>query len=283
MEICSSCNSKLILDALTGEKACSKCGQVIEQEVLQESPLSMEPEPRQTQSEMFYKRFLPAQIFKGNTDAFGKKITNQYETNRIRLIEKRTYPMREKIYNRNINELEKISDHLQLKQIVTERAFYIYQKWQKQEMSKGRTIIGILLACIYIACLEHEIPFPQKQLDNSGIRYSKKIINQYKKLIVTNLDMNTKYIKPEQYISQICSRLSLNGILERYAMELLKKVNELGLAIGRKPANTAGAVIYLTIVRNNVMKTQNQVAKESGVTTAGMRAVLSRIRHIFPE
>jgi len=283
METCISCNEKIILDPVTGEQACSKCGQVTGEMAIQESSYSGEPDSEVPKSKMFYKRFLPSVIDRNNTDAFGKKIENRYSLNRMRIIEKQTHPNSEKIYNRAVLELERFTHSLQLKSMIVERAFYIYEKAQKKDLIAGRTVAGVILACIYVACLESQIPFPQKELDELGIKYSMKQITANKKLLISELDLNTRYYPtPEQYIPKICSALKINGKIERYALQILEKVKTMGILEGRKPANTAGAIIYLTVVHHKLLQTQFDIAKQAGVTTISIRSVFKILQGLFP-
>src|SRR5215211_2787302 len=79
------------------------------------------------------------------------------------------------------NELDTLKDKLGLPDAVFEKAAYIYRKAQQRGLVRGRTILSVLAAAVYIACREMGISKTLKDIVAvSNIRL-KQISKSYRK------------------------------------------------------------------------------------------------------
>ena len=54
-------------------------------------------------------------------------------------------------------QLDRLKDKLGLTNAIIEKAAYVYRKAQERGMVRGRTILGVLTAAVYIACREMQM------------------------------------------------------------------------------------------------------------------------------
>tara|TARA_Y100000815_G_scaffold29021_1_gene24155 strand:+ start:93 stop:662 length:570 start_codon:yes stop_codon:yes gene_type:complete len=168
---CPSCTkTKMIMDDSTGELFCSFCGFVVTDKIVEGGPewrsFSNDGPDRSRvgsgTSITMHDMGLSTIIGPQNKDATGKPL----DTNMRKSIERlRTWDNRSQAYSssdRNLrqalSEMDKLQDKLSLTNAVIEKAAYIYRKAIERKLVKGRSIHGLVAACIYAACRNTETP-----------------------------------------------------------------------------------------------------------------------------
>jgi len=53
-----------------------------------------------------------------------------------------------------LSEMEKLKQKLSLSDAITERSAYLYRKAARAQLIRGRSIKGVVGACVYVACRE---------------------------------------------------------------------------------------------------------------------------------
>ena len=74
-----------------------------------------------------------------------------------------------------------------------------------------------------------------------------------------------------QCITRISSKLVITEKTKRYAVKVLKETQERKESAGKDPMGLAAAALYLSCVKNGVLVTQLDIAKDSGVTEVTIR------------
>ena len=160
---CLSCMGKLIFDLEKNEKICSNCGIVTEHDSDHHSGYDLEHSSNnEPTSSMMYDISLSTLIDKKNVDASGKQIHGGFEMEKLRRLNKFTISNDSKIRNLNkaMADIRRITGILGFGNLIAERASYIYRKALNKDLIRGRSITGISVAAIYIACKDMGVSFP---------------------------------------------------------------------------------------------------------------------------
>ena len=186
---CPSClNKKIVTDENTGESCCGKCGLVLNDKIIDtgaewRSFSNDEGNKARTgagTSLTMHDMGLSTVIGAVNKDATGKPLSASMKSSIERL---RTWDSRSQAHSsadRNLrqalNEMDKLKDKLALTDAVIEKAAYIYRKAMERKLVRGRSIQGLVAACLYASCRNTETP---RTLDDNA-----KEINIKRKSVV---------------------------------------------------------------------------------------------------
>ena len=97
--------------------------------------------------------------------------------------------------------MDKLKDKLSLTDAVIEKAAYIYRKAIDKKLVKGRSIQGLVAACVYAACRDTETP---RTLDNvaDGINIRRKDVARCYRLVFRELDLKSSSCRPNKWNSK---------------------------------------------------------------------------------
>ena len=282
-ERCPGCNkSSLVLDENSGELACSTCGIVISENGQSEAPEwrsfandgSDKSRVGSGTSITIHDMGLSTVIGTANKDATGKPLSSSMKKSIDRL---RTWDSRSQAKtsaDRNLrqalNEMDKLKDKLSLTDTVIEKSAYIYRKANEKKLVKGRSIQGLVAACVYAACRDTETPRTLDDVAN-GINIRRKDVARCYRLIFRELDLKVPVADPINGIARIASIAGLGEKTKRKAIELLKKAKKIGLAAGKDPMGIAAAALYLSCIADGKNTTQKDISNASGVTEVTIR------------
>ena len=293
LERCPSCNkSTLVLDEDSGELVCSTCGIVIS-----ENRESGGPEWRSFANDSgdksrvgsgtsitIHDMGLSTVIGSANKDATGKPLSSSMKKSIDRL---RTWDSRSQAntsLDRNLrqalSEMDKLKDKLSLNEAVIEKAAYIYRKANEKKLVKGRSIHGLVAACIYAACRDTETP---RTLDDvaDGINIRRKDVARCYRLIFRELDLKVPVADPINGVARIASTAGLGEKTRRKAVELLKKAKKIGMVAGKDPMGLAAAALYLSCIADGGSTTQKNISDASGVTEVTIRNRCSGLKSLM--
>ena len=169
-----------------------------------------------------------------------------------------------------LSEMDKLQDKLSLTNAVIEKAAYIYRKAIERKLVKGRSIHGLVAACIYAACRNTETP---RTLDDvaEGINIRRKDVARCYRLIFRELDLKIPVADPVKGVSRIASIAGLGEMTKRKAIALLNKAKKIGMVAGKDPMGIAAAALYLACISSGGNKTQKEISIASGVTEVTIR------------
>ena len=279
-DACPSCKGRLVTDIERGERICSCCGMVrgahYDAPYLENSVFTTgtESESYKTPTSLImYDIGLPTFIDKKNIDANGKTIQGNSEIEKLRRLNKFAISNDSKTRNlkKAIKEILRITEILGMSPSIAERASYIYRKALNKKLIRGRSITGIVVATIYIACKDAGIHFPMEQIENLVENCSRKNIMHYYKLLLRCMKMNVSPPEPTRYLSRIAARAKLNGKTERRAFEILSQIEGEPTLSGKKPISLAASALYLAALQVGEHTTQLRVAIASELTTITIR------------
>jgi transcription initiation factor TFIIB len=290
---CPSCGKKkMVTDNNSGELFCGFCGFVINDKIedvgAEWRSFSNEDSNRTRvgagTSIMMHDMGLSTIIGPANKDSTGKPLSANMRSSIERL---RTWDSRSQAHSssdRNLrhalNEMDKLKDKLALGDAIVEKAAYIYRKAMEKKLVRGRSIQGLVAACLYAACRNTETP---RTLDDvaTGINVRRKDVARCYRLIFRELDLKMPVVDPVKGISRIASFVELSEKSKRRAVEILNQAKKLGEVAGKDPMGIAAAALYLACISNGESKSQKDISIASGVTEVTIRNRCAGLRKML--
>jgi len=287
--VCSICKSnQIITDTESGEIICSKCGQVISDEIQEtgpewrnfaSSPSSDESNDRRSRIGMptslaRHDMGLSTIIGRTDRDASGQKIDAPMRSTMERLktwdLRTQTHTPTDRSLRQAFSQLDVLKDKLGLPDAVIEKAAYIYRKAQERHLVRGRTVSGILAASIYVACREMGISRTLKDIAAYSNVKLKEVARSYR-LLYLELDLKIPIINPMKCIARVANKANLSERTKRQAAEIMNNVTKREISVGKDPMGLAASVLYLASLNTGENITQANIADSAGVTEVTIR------------
>ena len=291
---CSRCGKKSILiDEVTGEQFCAKCGYVISEKVDESGPerksystpggidTSRTGAPT---SLTRHDKGLSTVINPANRDAAGKPLSASMKSTITRL---RTWDSRSQSHasaDRNLrlalSELDRLKDKLAISSITLEKAAYIYRKALEKKLVRGRSISAMIAASLYAACRDAEIPRTLKDVTEAS-NVKRKDISRCYRILHQELELKMPVVDSIQCIAKISSKLKITEKTKRHAIKIIKEIQEQNESAGKDPMGLAASALYLSCVKTGVHITQRDIAESAGVTEVTIRNRYKGIKEMY--
>ncbi|OYT27304.1 MAG: transcription initiation factor IIB [Candidatus Altiarchaeales archaeon ex4484_96] len=271
-------HSKKIKDYRRGEVYCAKCGLILENTVF-----DFGPEWRAFDTEDSYKRSrtgsllrdwklskgLTTEIDRYDRDIKGRVVPVERKASLYRM---RKWQKRSRMatsLQRNLSvalpEIDRMCSYLNLPKNMKEEIARLYRKCAKKGVVKGRSIEGMVAAVIYIISRQHQSPIILEELEEvSGV--SKKKIGKCYKKIRQNIEVEVPINKPADYVSRLASKLDVSGKTIAESYQIIKDVEDKGLATGRVPISVAAAALYIAGEKTNDPKIPKKIKSIPGAS-----------------
>jgi transcription initiation factor TFIIB len=293
---CSVCGRThtSITDPESGEVICGYCGMVIA-----EKDLDLDnPERRVFNTEESDKRArtgaptslsrhdkgLSTLMGKPGRDAAGKELNANSRSVYKRL---KTWDDRVQIQSstdRNLwmafSELNMLRDKLGLSDSLVEEIAYMYRKVEDKGLTRGRTIRGMLVACVYIACRRGGHPRTLKDISTKS-NTKRKVIAKNCRIVMEELGITSSVVDPMKCIVRVANAAQLNERTTRHAFKMMSALlRKKTLTAGKDPMGLAASILYIASKETGEIKTQIDMARASGVTEVTIR---NRIRALTKD
>jgi transcription initiation factor TFIIB len=293
---CSVCGRMhtSITDPESGEVLCNYCGLVIAERNLDLA----NPERRAFTTEESDKRArtgaptslsrhdrgLPTLMGKPTRDAAGQKLGANSHTTYKRL---KTWDDRVQLHSstdrnllRAFSELSMLRDKLGLSDSLVEEIAYMYRKVEDRGIVRGRTIRGMLVACVYVACRRSGHPRTLKDISAKS-NISRKDIAKNCRLVMEELGITSSLVDPMKCIIRVANAAQLGERTTRHAFKMMSELlRKKTLTAGKDPMGLAASILYIATKETGETKTQLDMAKASGVTEVTIR---NRIRALVKD
>ena len=292
---CPSCGGKKIVsDQDTGELFCGKCGFVITDKIADtgaewRSFANDESNRARTgagTSLTMHDMGLSTIIGAANKDATGKPLSSSVKSSIQRL---RTWDSRSQAHSsadRNLrqalNEMSKLKDKLALTNAVIEKAAFIYRKAMEKKLVRGRSIQGLVAACLYASCRTTETPRTLDDIAN-GINIRRKDVARCYRLIYRELELKMPVVDPVKGVSRIASIAGLGEKTKRKAILILNEAKRTYITAGKDPMGIAAAALYLACISTGETKSQKEISIASGVTEVTIRNRCAGLRKMLND
>jgi len=268
-----------IMDGETGELFCQNCGVIQGMlfqnnvgEIFTNSDFSSHAGNKT--SIRLYDMGLSTFVGKSDHDYTGKSFDYKIKPLIYRM---RLWDSRSKLKQsseRNLRtallEMDKLREKLSLTDLVLERSAYLYRKSVKSNLVRGRSVKGMVGACVYIACRELDISRTIKDI-SENLQVDRKSIARNYKLLFQNLSLSVTVSDPLKRIIKFSNNLELSERTKRKAIRIFDKLQELGVTVGKNPDGVASTIIYMASIITNENITQQQITKTSRITAVTIR------------
>lgn len=282
IERCQYCGKRdRVSDPETGEIVCSHCGFVISEKNEETGPeRSFFTETGQSASRTGMKTSLSEHdmglstvISYANKDATGKNLSSSMKSTmgRIRIWDSRS---KNNTVDRNMKEafthLKKMKDKLGLSSAVSEKAAYIYRKALEKNLVRGRSIVDIIAASLYIACRDSDTPRTLKDFVEVANVKKKTLSTAYRKLVL-ELDLKMPVVDSVNCVARIASKTGLSESVKRVAFKIIKEAERQGISQGKNPMSIAATALYIATTKCKERFSQRDIAMASNVTEVTIR------------
>jgi transcription initiation factor TFIIB len=169
-----------------------------------------------------------------------------------------------------MNELERLSDKLNIPSAAKARAAMIYRKALDEDLVKGRSIAAVLAASLYAACRLAQLPKSLDEFSEASTRDKREISRCYR-LLLRRLHIKMPTHDPLEYVSKIGGDVEIPGEIQGLAIRLLREAHAKGLVSGKDPRGVAAAILYIASKLKDKHVTQKEIAEAAGITEVTIR------------
>ncbi len=279
-----------LFDDNTGEQICRKCGQILDNNMADPSydgfnedfnKLRTGPKISLTK----HDGGLSTIIGRSNFDSSGKAVSYRMKgaLNRMRMWDSRSKYHGSAHRNLAIAllEMNKLKEKMSLSDAIIERAAYFYRKASEKKLIRGRTIKGIIGACIYAAC--RDLGTSRTIIEISKCMQEKRnIIAKSYRLLFQQLNLEVPVPDSTSSIIRFSNNLELPEKVKRDAIFILDILKENKVVAGKKPDAVAATVVYMACIKNNQSMSQQKISKISCITSVTLRNRLDEFTKYVP-
>lgn len=285
---CEDCGEEknIIEDDRTGYNICKRCGCVLKNRIIDEGSEwrsfgdSNKVDPSRVGSA--HNVFLESEQL--DTIISTGQGTNSYTLSKIQM--KNYMRGSERALKNGLNLITAFCEKASISKTIINRAHHIFKSVEGKKLLKGKNLEGAASACIYIACKLENASRTFKEISViTGIQ--KKEIGRCYKLIAKEVD--TKGMVPSaDIVARFCSDLSLSLKVQKIAIVLSEKIQEIGCLTGRSPDSIAAVVIYLvTNLFPKIKEVQKDIPAVTNVTDITIKNIykdlLNYVDQIIPN
>ena len=274
--------NNLITDLTTGEIACSNCGSVISERVVDSGPesIGMTGEEYQSNSRVGRKislkmidMGLSTIIEAKDKDSTGRGLSteNRRMFYRLRMWDRNSRSANSvKSFQKAFTMLDGIAAKLGLPESVIEQTAYIFRKIAAKKILAGRSTVGILCAAVYITCRMTNTPRTLQDVAKAG-NVNKKNIQRTYRFLARELDLSLEAYQPTEFVSRIAKAVKLPEKTERLAFRILDVSTKNGVSASKNPMAMAAAATYLASVKSGKKVSQLKISEVSGISAVTIR------------
>ena len=271
-DLCPECNGNILSIREKGETVCCQCGLIIYEREIDISHAGVRVcnkggTPNIMNVGTPVSPLIPDLRLYTFID---KKRVHNFELKRA--VKRDThYPWESRNLMIATNELRRISHNLNLPFYIRENALNLYKKTFRLKMLRGRTIIGMIAACIYYSCKMRGLPRTfQEILDESPV--DKKMVKICYKTLITRLNLKVPNANPISLIPRFIADLGLTIDIERAAIKLLQSNLEKNSVSGKDPKGFCAGAIYFASKIRHLSISQKEIAQKVGVSEVTLRS-----------
>jgi len=296
VEVCRICNTSntIIVDPQTNETLCSSCGMV-----LRDRPESLAPEwvtysgddiESKTRTGLptslaFHDMGLSTFISYSNVDANGVAISSEQAAKIQRMRRWNKISSNNRSHHRNLKNafaiLNCIKDKLSLSEAILEKSAYNYRKALDKRIIKGRSIRAMVVASVYAACRELNVPRTLDELAETANADSIFAGKCYR-LLMRQLKLHFQVLDANAYLAKIVNKANVSEKAYRRALQMLSTIKDNPVSFGKDPKALAVAALYASCLKEGEKVSQTQIANAGDTSIVTLRKRFQDVRSIFP-
>jgi len=279
---CPECGSQeLVADLEVGELVCTRCGLVIGEDMLNQGPewRAFTPEEKESRGRAGaptgysrYDKGLSTDIGI-DRDAFGRPLSPEVRNQMWRLRKWNT-----RYRNRNIernlmkamDELQRLSDKVNVSSSVRETAAVIYRKALNENLVQGRSIAAIVASSLYAACRLAGTPQTIKEITRASVR-DRKEITRYYRMLLERLKIKVPFEDALYHVSKIAEKAGVSGETQGLAAKILGEARRKLVTSGKDPMGISAAILHVACRLRKERVTQSEIAAAANVSEVTLR------------
>ena len=287
---CPECKSTLVDDMQNGEIICSGCGVVVADQIADSGPetisSNLEDKMRLARAtgQTTYSQHdlgITTEISISAKDFSGKTIKHEV-VNQMHNLRKwqqriRVSSPRERRLANVLAKMGETCDGLSLSNNVLETASMIYRNLDGHVDVKGKSVVSITAATIYMACKQCEVVRSLEEICRGicpakDVKSKTKLAARYYRTMVMEMGQFTApVVTMDKYISKIANMTQTEVRVERLALEIAEKTKDSNISDGKAPNGIAAAYLYVASVLLGQNVLQRDVSSVAGVTEVTIR------------
>ena len=287
---CPECKSTLVDDIQNGEIICSGCGVVVADQIADSGPetisSNLEDKMRLARAtgQTTYSQHdlgITTEISMGSKDFSGKTINHQVanQMNNLRKWQQRirvSSPRERRLAN-VLAKMGETCDSLNLSKNVLETSSMIYRNLDGHIDVKGKSVVSITAATIYMACKQCEVVRSLEEICRGicpakDVKSKTKLAARYYRTMVMEMGQGVApVVTMNKYISKIANMTQTEVRVERLALEIAEKTKDSSISDGKAPNGIAAAYLYVASVLLGQNVLQRDVSSVAGVTEVTIR------------
>jgi transcription initiation factor TFIIB len=269
---CPNCRaeSSILTDFTSGQVACSNCGIVLDDRIIDEtsewrnfsgdSSGSGSADPNRVGGPI--NPFL-------DDNSLSTAISTKNNTGTLSRWKFRSLGSGNRSLMRGFKKLEDFSFKLDLHNIIVDKSKDTLKKIEESKKLKGRSLDCVLAAVIFHACRQCQAPRTIKEII-STLNLNKKDVsrcyNSIKKIICTPNDVPI-INSTIGLVSTYCNKLEVTNEIKKASIDIAEEVCKREIIAGRNPSTVATAAITFALRLYDSMKTSKRdIAEISKVT-----------------
>ncbi|MFX1365151.1 MAG: transcription initiation factor IIB family protein [Promethearchaeota archaeon] len=270
--LCPECGGKIILLHEKGETVCGQCGLVINERIVDISHSGKRAFTKQ-EKESRERTGSPISILlpdMGLSTIIDKSNIKSPDLKRAAKWNSRmTWDKRNMLIA--TTELKRIGSNMNLPNHVKKAAIRLYIEAFKKKLLRGRSINGMVAACLYFACRERKIPRTlQEILDQTAVN-AKNVRRCYRTLI-RELNLKVPSTDPISLIPRFIAELDLDADAENTTIKILQNFTSKYSTSGKDPKGLCAGALYLVCKKKDKKISQKDIANLVGVTEVTLRS-----------
>jgi transcription initiation factor TFIIB len=278
--LCPECNGYIVLISERGETVCNQCGLIINEKEI-DVKNSGRRAYTQTEKNKIDNYGWPISPLVADLEIctkINKNETNDFNLKRIIKRDSR-YSWKTKNMLIAITELKRLSFNLKIPSHVKNETVSLYKKSFNANLLKGRSISGMIAACLYFVSKKLNIPVMFKDIVYESTADAVIIKNCYKALI-KKFRLPNHNLNPLLFIQRYSSELDLDIETQQLIVKILTHFLKNDEFDGKNPMGLCGGAIYFAAKLKGKKITQRQIAKKVGITDLTLR---SRYKEIIEK
>lgn len=270
--LCPECGGKIIPIQEKGENVCCHCGLVINERILDISHTGKRAFTKQ-EKEKRERTGSPISILlpdMGLSTIIDKSNIKNPDLKRAAKWNSRmTWDKRNMLIA--TTELKRIASNLNLPSHVKKGAIRLYIEAFKKKLLRGRSINGMVAACLYFSCRKRKIPRTlQEILEETSV--SAKNVRRCYRTIIRELNLKAPSTDPVSLVPRFIAELKLDVDAEKHTIKILKAYTKHFTISGKDPKGLCAGALYLVCKAQNRKISQKEIANLIGVTEVTLRS-----------
>ena len=274
--------NKMVTDVHTGEIACSSCGIVSLEPIvdLGTESAGLNATDYQNNSRVGAKRSLKmidmglsTLIEAKDKDVTGKSLSieNRRMFYRLRMWDRNSRSaVTSKSFQKAFTLLDAISSKLGLPESVIEESAYLFRKIAARKILAGRSTAAMLSATIYATCRITDTPRTLQDISDAG-NIKKKVLQRTYRFLAKEMDLSPEAYTPSEFVTRIAKGLSISEKTQRLTFKILDLCAKKQVSTSKNPMAMAAAAIHLASTINTEKVSQLKISKISGISAVTIR------------